>query len=104
MQAIIVYVTTKDTAEARAIGETLVKEKLAACANILDNMQSLYHWNGELACDSEAVLLLKSKENLADPIIERIKKLHSYECPCIICLPIINGHTEYLNWIAENTQ
>ena len=104
MNASFVYVTAANKAEALAIGRALVEERLAACANVLDNMTSLYHWEGKLQEDSEAVLIAKTREDLVEQLIERVKALHSYSCPCVVSWPIPAGHQAYLDWICEETR
>ncbi len=101
---ITVYITTSDNQEAEEIGGKIVEEKLAACANILPNMHSVYGWKGEIEKSEEAVLLLKTREENFEAIEERVKELHSYENPCIVAFPILKGSREYLEWINEETK
>ena len=103
MNAMMMYVTTKDAAEAEAIGSALVEEKLVACVNIIDGMRSIYRWKGAVERAGEAVLIAKTKEALVPRVIERIKALHSYEVPCIEAIPIVNGNPAYLKWICDET-
>jgi periplasmic divalent cation tolerance protein len=98
-----IYVTTRDEAEARRIGEALVAERLAACANI-HPIGSIYRWRGQLETASEAALLLKTRGDLVSEVIVRVKALHSYEVPCIIATPIETGNPAYLEWINESTR
>ncbi len=100
----LIYITTKNKKEAKKIGKKLVRNKLAACANIIDNMNSIYWWEGKIQDENEAVLILKTKESLVDEIIKKVKKMHSYDCPCIVSLPIEKGNKKYLNWIDKNTK
>ena len=104
MNTAILYVTAPNKAEAETIAETVVQEKLAACGNILDGMTSIYEWEDRLCKESEALLILKTTAHLENKLIERIKHLHSYECPCVISLPIQNGNSDFLKWISESTQ
>ena len=99
MTYIIVYVTTKDAEEASRIGEALVKERLAACANVIPSINSVYWWKGRLERDSEAVLLLKSTRDNAEGIIERVRELHSYGVPCIDVISLSGGNQEYFKWL-----
>ncbi|MBN1760407.1 MAG: divalent-cation tolerance protein CutA [Chitinispirillaceae bacterium] len=101
--AIAVYVTTSDGIEARAIGKQVVKEHLAACANVSDGMRSIYHWEGKLCEESESTLLLKTRRELLEQLTARIRELHSYTCPCIVAFPIVGGNTDYLAWIDRET-
>ena len=99
----LIYITTKDEAEARKIGRALVGEKLAACVNI-HPIESIYEWAGEIREESEAAMLVKTKAELATEVITRVKELHSYEVPCIICLPIEKGYPDFLEWINQSTK
>ncbi len=99
-----VYMTAGSTDEARRIGETLVKEKLAACVNILEGMQSLYVWEGALQQDREVVILDKTAEARVPKLVERVKALHSYDCPCIVVFDIDGGNPEFLRWIGESVR
>jgi periplasmic divalent cation tolerance protein len=101
MKAKLVYVTTAGSDEAILIAETVVTERLAACANILNGVTSIFHWDGKLCRETEAVLILKTTEEKTNALTARIKKLHSYECPCIAVLPIEGGNSEFLNWIER---
>jgi len=100
----LVYITAKDKAEAKQIGQVLVEERLAACANIIDKMESLYWWAGKVQHDNESVLIVKTKESLVSALIEKVKSLHSYSCPCVVSLPILDGNKAFLKWIQDETK
>ena len=101
--ALWVYMTAGSVDEARAIGQALVRERLAACVNIVDGMRSLYWWDDAVQEDTEAVLIAKTTRARLDSLVERAKALHSYDCPCIVALPMIGGHQAFLSWIATET-
>ncbi len=103
MSAYFVYVTAADAVEASRIGGAVVQERLAACANLLAGMRSIYRWQGQIAEDEEAVLLLKTREALLEPLIARVTALHSYDCPCVVAWPLHAGNPAFLHWIAEQT-
>jgi periplasmic divalent cation tolerance protein len=103
METRLVYITTSNADEARRIGRELVAERLAACVNILDGMTSMYWWEGEVQDDQECVLLAKTRADLADDLVERVKKIHSYDVPCVVCLPIREGNPDFLAWIGAET-
>lgn len=103
MNLFFVYVTAKDEAEAVKIGGTVVEERLAACANVLGGIESVYWWNGKLCKEREAVVVLKTAESCKAGLISRIRELHSYGTPCIVCLPIEDGNPEFLDWIRSET-
>ena len=98
-----VYISAKDEAEAVRIGRALVSENLAACVNI-HPIKSIFRWGGEVSQEDEAAMFVKTRANLAGAIITRVKELHSYEVPCIVCLPIASGNPDYLNWISQSTK
>ena len=87
-----------------AIGRDVVEARLAACANILPGMTSLYWWGGEVQKGAETVLILKTVSTLVESLIERVRQLHTYECPCVVALPIASGAAEYLRWIETETR
>lgn len=103
MQPIFVYITCSDRAEAHKIGREMVERRLAACANILDGMESIYWWEGKMDTAREAVLILKSQEAHLETLIAAVKSAHSYTVPCIVALPIKGGNPDYLAWIAQMT-
>lgn len=98
-----IYVTTKNEAEAMNIAETLVNERLAACANLIPGMKSVYHWHGRLEVNQETVLLLKTRAELAEKLVLRVGELHSYTVPCIVSWEIKEGNKKYLHWIDSET-
>ncbi len=104
MNPVFIYVTCADSAEAERIGRELVDARLAACANILPGMRSIYRWQGRVETAQETVLVLKSRQELFEQLAARVRASHSYTTPCIVALPIIAGDPTYLAWIMENTQ
>ena len=100
MQTFLIYITTRDKSQARDIGRYLVESRLAACANIFDNMNSMYIWQDQFQDDQEAVLIAKTTQTRLKDLIEAVKERHDYECPCITALPIAEGNPDFLTWIA----
>ena len=96
-----IYMTAGSKAEAQKIGNALVESQLAACVNILDNMQSIYRWEGELQQDSEVVLIAKTTDTLISQLIDKVRSLHSYDCPCIVSLSVSGGYPPFLDWIQS---
>ncbi len=99
-----VYITTSDNDEALKIARDLVDRRLAACANVLGPITSVYRWEGALCEDGEVGLLVKTRAALLDEVIERVRELHSYSCPCIVAWPIEGGNPDYLEWLDSNTK
>lgn len=97
------YITAADRAEALRLAEVLIDERLAACANVLDGMTSVYRWQGRIERAAEAVLIVKTTAALVPRLVERVNALHSYECPCLVALPIEDGNPAFLEWIAAET-
>ncbi|MDR2966678.1 MAG: divalent-cation tolerance protein CutA [Methanobacteriaceae archaeon] len=97
----IIYITTSNEEEAIKIGTHIVKERLAACSNIIKDMKSIYWWEDNLENDDEAILILKTIEEKVDEIIAKVKEIHSYDNPCIIALPVIKASNSYLNWLKD---
>lgn len=102
MQFHFVYITCAHPEEAQRIGTLLVEGRFAACANILPGMQSIYRWNGDLTKDQETVLIVKTSSDKLPSLIEESKRLHSYEVPCIVALPIVDGNPAYLEWLQQS--
>lgn len=103
MSAAIAYVTAASREDALRIARTLVEERLAACGNVLDGMTSVYRWQGAIETASEAVLVIKTRSELIPRVIERVRELHAYECPCVVSWPIVDGNPDYLQWIVDET-
>lgn len=103
MPAFVVYVTASSREEALTIGRTVVGERLAACANVLGAIRSIYWWEGQMSEDDEALLILKTTEGQLRALIERIRALHSYTTPCVTAWPIAVGNPDYLAWIEAET-
>jgi len=101
MDTFFIYVTAADEAEAGLIARTVVAERLAACANLLGAIKSVYWWEGKICEGGEVALILKTSNTRKAALIDRIKQLHSYDCPCVVCLPIFDGNPDFLNWIRE---
>ncbi len=98
----VVFVTVPSEAEAARIGRTLVEERLAACANVTGQIRSIYRWQDAIEDDAEFLMILKTSQASLDALIARASELHSYDVPEVIALPIQQGYTPYMNWIAEN--
>ena len=104
METHFIYMTAGSMDEATKIGQELVTSKLAACVNILDHMHSIYLWEGEIQNDKEVVIIAKTTEDRVPDLIEKVRSMHSYECPCIVSLPVSGGHQPFLDWIAKEVK
>lgn len=104
MSAIFVYVTVPTEIEAKAIADAVVADRLAACANIVPGMRSVYHWKGKIEEGIETIVLFKTRATLFQALEARVKELHKYATPCIVAYPIVAGHQPYVDWIMEETK
>jgi len=104
MKVHLIYITAGNKEEAKTIGKELITSKLAACVNIIDNMNSLYMWEDELQDDNETILIAKTVEPHVPALIEKVKSIHSYDCPCVLSLPVSDGNQAFLNWIASKVE
>ena len=89
--------------EAKSIGHILVGQNLAACVNLLKNMTSIYKWEEKLEESQEVIMIVKTRKTLMPKLIETVNSLHSYDCPCILELPIQGGNPDFLSWIERQT-
>ncbi len=99
----MVYVTASNENEALRLAEGVVKERLAACANVYPRIKSVYWWEEKLQTDEEAVVIFKTVPERLEKLIKRIKELHSYECPCVLSWPIEKGHQDFMAWVLKET-
>lgn len=99
---IVIYITCKNSTEAKKIGKAIVSKKLAACANFFP-IKSVYKWKGKMVEDNEIVLLLKTVDKNFSKIRKEVKKLHSYEVPCILKIKV-DANKEYENWVNKSTK
>lgn len=97
----LIYVTTSGLDESQKIAKIILNERLAACANIIPKMESIYWWEGDLEEDVESILLLKTRSDLVDKVIGRVKEIHSYQTPCALEIQIKKGSIDYLNWMED---
>lgn len=100
---VTIFVTAPDEAVAATIGRALVEESLAACVNIVPALRSIYRWQGVVEDEREVLMLIKSRRELFSQIEARVKALHPYSVPEVIALPIVEGSSEYLAWIAQGS-
>ena len=97
----LVYMTTSSVQEAKEICRKLVAKKLIACANIINNVTSIYEWNASITEEVECMMIAKTTQAKVDTLVSEFTKLHSYECPCILILPIESGNQQFIQWLKE---
>lgn len=101
---VLIYSTFPSPEAAEAVGRELVERRLAACINILPAMTSIYRWENAIVRDSEAVMIIKTRQSLAGAAMEAAKTMHTYANPALIVLPILDGSQAYLRWLMDETQ
>lgn len=104
MEFIVIYCTVPNKNEGREIAKALVKYKLVACVNLIDKIESVFSWDGQLQEEKEAMMIIKTKKSLFEDVNKVIQKLHSYNVPEVIAIPIIEADETYLKWIAHETR
>lgn len=102
-QVLVILVTAENRQEAVRIGEEMVNAKLAACANIISGIQSIYRWKGKVVKAQEVLLILKSTKPRYRALEKAIKAIHTYETPEIIALPVKQGLARYIGWVQSET-
>jgi periplasmic divalent cation tolerance protein len=95
----VVLVTAPDLAAGARIGRSLVEEGLAACANVVPGVRSIYRWQGELQEDAEVLLIVKTRASLLDALAARVRALHPYQLPEVLALAVVGGSEPYLEWV-----
>ena len=102
-QVLVILVTTENQEEAVRIGEEMVNAKLAACANIIAGIQSIYRWKGKVVKAEEVLLILKSTKSRYRALEKAVRAVHTYETPEIIALPVKEGLDQYIGWVKSET-
>ncbi|MEW6601255.1 MAG: divalent-cation tolerance protein CutA [Nitrospirota bacterium] len=103
-KGIVIFITSPNEDEAARIARSLVEAGLAACANIIRNIRSIYTWQGKIQDDAEVLMVVKTKRGLFNEVADMVKRLHSYDVPEIIALPITDGSQDYLDWLNKSTK
>lgn len=106
MDIIVVYCTVlyKDKKIAKEITKVLMKHKLAACVNMIENVRSVFSWEGEICEEKEILMMIKTRRSNYGKVKLVIEDLHSYKVPEVIALPIIDCSEDYLKWIVQETE
>jgi periplasmic divalent cation tolerance protein len=99
----VVFVTASSYEEAEKIGRMIVESRLAACANVISGMRSIFRWDNKISVENECLMIIKTTQQRYSELEAAIRKSHSYTVPEIIALPVIAGALSYLNWIRSET-
>lgn len=102
--AVIVYCTFPTLAEAEGAARLVVEQRLAACANIVTGLVSLYIWQDKLQRDQEVAMIMKTRASLADAAIALARERHPYENPAFVVVPVVGGAPPFLAWIMAQTR
>lgn len=101
---LMVLVTAGSEKEARQLAQALVKKMLAACVNIVPGVTSFYRWQEEVQEDQEWLLLVKTRRDVLQEVIREVQRLHSYDVPEIIALPLVGGSPDYIRWLDRGVE
>ena len=101
MEHIVVFITAPDEDTAADIAKALVGEKLAACANIVKNIRSIYKWQGKTEDKSEVLMIAKTSRDMFSALEKKVKSMHPYDVPEIISVPIDQGSEQYIEWLSN---
>lgn len=99
----IVFITAPKE-RAFEIAQMMVREKVAACSNVVENIASIYWWKGKVENDDEALIIAKTTSERFQDLLSKVKAVHPYEVPEIIAFPIVAGNPDYLKWIEDSTE
>jgi periplasmic divalent cation tolerance protein len=102
-EAIVVFMTASNGEEAARLADMLVGSNLAACVQILPEIESVYRWQGKIERQSEILLLAKTKKSKFDELEREVRALHSYDTPEIIAVPVTAGSAPYLAWLMQSS-
>lgn len=101
-EELIILVTAPNRDEAARIAEAIVSERLAACVNIINGIESIYRWEGKVTRDSESLMIIKTTQDRYIELERRVRELHSYTTPEVIAVKIERGSEDYLRWLRES--
>jgi periplasmic divalent cation tolerance protein len=104
METYVVYMTASSREEAARIGRALVEQRLAACVNILGDIDSVYWWDNAVQSAQEVAFIAKTTRDKIEALAAAVKSLHSYDVPCVAAMPIVQGLPAFLHWIEEETR
>lgn len=103
MPVAVVFSTFPSPDKAAEITRTLVDARLAACANLVPSVRSIYRWQGQLCDETETLAIIKTTADRLDALTARLTELHPYEVPEVVAIPVAGGHAPYLAWVAGET-
>ncbi len=99
----LLYITASGLDEAKTVARSLVEARLCACANVIGGAESFYWWQGKLETASEAVVVAKTRDDLVDACVAKVREVHSADLPCVVAVAITGGNPPFLDWITDET-
>jgi len=103
MRIYLIYITAKNHSEAKRISTLLIRERFVACVNIIKSVNSIYRWKNKIIDTKESIIIAKTDKKMVPKLIKKIKFIHSYDCPCIVTVPIVGGNNDFLKWVESET-
>jgi len=100
MEPVLLYITAASREEAISLSRELLSQRLAACTNIMENVTSMYHWQGQIEHTPEVVVIAKTLSSEVERIVAQVKKQSSYATPCVLTIPVTGGSPEYISWLT----
>ena len=104
MDIIVIYCTVPNKKLAKNITKVLMRHKLAACVSMIDRVQSVFSWDGEICEEKEVLMMIKTRRSNYGKVKLVIEDMHSYSVPEIIALPIVDCSEDYLKWLVKETE
>ena len=104
MDIIVIYCTVPSKKLAKDITKVIMKHKLAACVSMIENVKSVFSWDGDICEEKEILMMIKTRRNNYGKVKLVIEDLHSYSVPEIIALPIVDCSEDYLKWLVKETE
>lgn len=101
---VLLYITASSKYEAKKISLSLLKKRLVACTNLIQGMESQYWWKNKIQSSKEVILIAKTQKKIVNKVVNEIKKIHSYNVPCVVTLPIKGGNKDFLKWLKKETK
>ncbi len=100
----VIFVTCSGAEEAQRIGRHLVESRLAACVNVIPQVQSIYRWEGAIQDDTESLLICKTRQDRVEAFMSEVRSIHSYDVPELVCLDAAAVEEHYASWLVQQTQ
>jgi periplasmic divalent cation tolerance protein len=97
----VAFITAPDLETATRVARALVEEHLVACVNLVPGIRSIYRWEGAIEQDAEVLLVVKTRADRTEDLVDRVVELHPYDLPEVVMLPAVGGNPGYLDWVRQ---